>query len=118
MLCFNPKNRLDAKTLLSSAYVKRFRNEREEASCREAIRVPVPDCKKLSVKEYRSLVYCCAERNRMTDREYLREEKSSRCEFTVRKHFRVSEDRRHNLFKKRKNIEKERHSFKEVKEVK
>jgi mitogen-activated protein kinase 15 len=57
MTCFNPKERITIEEILSSEVVQPFRKREEEVECGKVIMTEINDNKKLSVDEYRYLIY-------------------------------------------------------------
>jgi mitogen-activated protein kinase 15 len=57
LLAFNPKNRLTVEQALKHRYVRDFICEEEEIVMTEAIKIPMDDNKKFTIREYREALY-------------------------------------------------------------
>jgi serine/threonine protein kinase len=57
MLVFNPSKRITIQEILESEVVRQFKKGEEETICTKEIRTSIDDNKKLTVDEYRTLVY-------------------------------------------------------------
>lgn len=57
LLQFNPSKRLTASEALRHPYLADFANKKEEITSPTVIRPPINDNKKLSLKEYRNILY-------------------------------------------------------------
>jgi len=57
LLSFNPRKRLSAEGGLAHPYVSQFHSEAEELSCDHAVLPTVDDDTKISIEEYRTILY-------------------------------------------------------------
>lgn len=57
IIVFNPNKRLKIEEILNHDLVKAFHKPEEEISCNKVISTSIDDNKKLSVDEYRKLIY-------------------------------------------------------------
>lgn len=57
LLDFNPSKRLTAEQALRHPYLSQFHNKKEEITSPCVIRPPISDNKKLTLKEYRNILY-------------------------------------------------------------
>lgn len=57
LLEFNPHKRLTAEEALKHPYLAQFHNKKEEIVSPTVIRPPISDNKKLTLKEYRNILY-------------------------------------------------------------
>lgn len=57
MLQFNPHKRIKIDDILRHQYIAQFRDKKSEIESKKVITPPVSDNKKLSLKQYRNLIY-------------------------------------------------------------
>jgi mitogen-activated protein kinase 15 len=57
LLCFNPNKRISVEQALAHEYVADFHDPDKEIVCKKAVKIPIDDNVKCSVKEYRTRLY-------------------------------------------------------------
>ena len=57
LLQFNPEKRPTAEQALEHRWLKQFRNEEEEYECEHKITITLDENKKLTLEEYRDMLY-------------------------------------------------------------